>query len=252
LNTEEDSKQCKGGDRFYDNIEKIESKIKDGSADKDFITPASVHLEHDLVGEDHSQHNAIYDDSFISEYESLKGGNKIRKGYGDDADEIYTERDFEFAEQDRELIIVWEAPNTAIRQQPVWIKIIVFFILLGIMIVSITSGDWTTFFVVLAVGILFFLIGRIEAGIIENKIYTTGVEVNGKFYEFGEFSAFSIEYSKNFKELSLYLKKGFNRVISVQIGAADPNVLRAVLREELMEIESRITFFDKIMKFLNI
>lgn len=207
---------------------------------KDFIKPR-VNLNLDDYYRERSD--------VVDEYEQL------RRYEEPDDDEIIIEPDegYQFGSSgEKELLLVWEAPNTGVRKQSVWSRLAVLVILLAILIFTMISGNWTTFFVVLAVGILFVVFGRTDAGIVENKIYSDGIETDGSFYSFDEIKAFSIEYSKSIRELTLYTTKGLIKVVPIQIGAADPNVLRAVLGQVLPEVGSRITVIDRIIRMLRI
>jgi|GEM_PF-888921 len=148
-------------------------------------------------------------------------------------------------------IVKWEAFSFPVYEPTKLSKIMVFLIFAVLQIYAAINRSFSTFFIVLTIGLLIFLYSKVEPEIIINEITFSGIRSKDKFYEFENIKGFWIEYNNFSKELTLVLKnEKLNKVL--QLGDSNPNVLRAVLSEFIPELPVERDFFNIISKIFRI
>lgn len=157
----------------------------------------------------------------------------------------------EIEQQLGEVRYEWTAPEFARAQRSgVWYMVTggIWLILLAY---TLYTGQWVGVAVVIMIGIVLYLLGRVAPRNFIHRLATAGIGVGEKFYPYGQLRSFWIANTPSGQTLNLVSSKKFSLAITLQLVGADVEKVRDILLEFLPEESGRgEDTVDRIGRFL--
>jgi len=149
-----------------------------------------------------------------------------------------------------EPILEWEAPSIPHHERsPRWYAVAGITVLV-MAAYAIVTGSWTFAVVVLLSAGMYFLLRREKPASKAISILPQGVNLDGRFYAWGDLESFWLIPTPGYTELHIAQKS--RSVLIVQTGAVPTDVVRAALsqfiREDSDRHESLLDIFIRICK----
>lgn len=138
-------------------------------------------------------------------------------------------------------------------RSPVW-YLVAGVISLGIIIVSLLAGALLFALAYLTFVAVYFLIHRLESGMVEVTFKQHGVQIGNDFFPYAEIKAFWLIWKPPFvAELKLRIARHYLPTITIHAFGQDPLALRALLAPHVPEDTSRQeTFIDLLTRALKL
>jgi len=148
-----------------------------------------------------------------------------------------------------ETILTWRAPSRPFKKRNSQYYTTVGLIVFLVSMILFFAGQFLPIAVVISVGFLSYVLSSVPPGEIENKITTYGIHIEKELYYWEEMGRFWFEDKFNYQLLKIETAR-FPGRLTVVLGEVEPDMIRQILSEVLLEEKPKDTFFDKSAKWL--
>ncbi len=124
--------------------------------------------------------------------------------------------------------------------------------LLAFMGYAFYTEQWLRLAVGGMLAIVVFLVARMQPREFDHSISDLGVRVGQQFYPYGNFKSFAVVPSEDGPKLVFETKQGYKANLTLQLGSADVEKVRALLKPELPEVEKDEDPVDRMNRMLKL
>lgn len=156
------------------------------------------------------------------------------------------------AQQDIPVLYRWTALEfSRAEKRPVWYLAAVAVAMI-LTVYAVYSRDWLRLAVLVMGAVTLFLVLRSKPQEFEHALTPEGIGVGRRSYKYSDFASFAVIDAPDGTKLRLLPKRRLGPALSLQLGGADVEKIRAILLEYLEEQDGEEDLLDRMNRALGI